>query len=278
MTQNIFPPLSFLDWQPTLTTLQGYAQVIGKIRRALTPAQRHWSHVSLRVGTTGLTTSPIPAGTFTFDLTLDLTIHEIVIATSQGHRRQSTLHGQSVAAFCEETLAALAHLNIQPDIDRSLFTDTTPGSYQIADVERYWQAISQIDAIYKQFKGTLRGETSEVQLWPHHIDLAFLWFSGRLVPGIDPENEENADEQMNFGFSPGDEGIPEPYFYITAYPTPEGLLKTPLPKDATWNTAGFTGALMKYQVLVGVDNPADKLLNFLRTVQQAGAKLMKIET
>jgi hypothetical protein len=275
MSQNIFPPLIFSDWQPTLTTLQNYAQVIGKIRRTLTPAQRHWAHVSLRVGTTGLTTSSIPAGSLTFDLTLDLTNHNLVITTSRGHRWQSKLHGQSVAVFCEEALATLAQLNIHPDIDRNLFIDTTPSSYRIADVQRYWQAISQIDAIYKQFKGTLRGETSEVQLWPHHIDLAFLWFTGRSVPGIDPEDEENADEQMNFGFSPGDEGIPEPYFYIITYPTPDGLLETPLPKDATWNTTGFTGALMKYKALAEDDNPQEKLLEFLRIVQQAGAKLMK---
>jgi hypothetical protein len=101
-----------------------------------------------------------------------------------------------------------------------------------------------------------------------------LWFSGRLIPGVDPADEENADEQMNFGFTPGDGGIPEPYFYVTAYPRPDGLLDTPLPADAVWHTAGFTGAVMPYQALVGAEQPDQKLLTFLRTVQQAGAKLM----
>ena len=275
MRHNDFPPLSLSAWQPTLTTLQEYAKVIGKIRRALMPAQRHWAHVSLRIGPTGLTTWPIPAGSRTVDLTLDLVNHKLVITTSDGHQWHSPLIGQPVTTFCEETLAALAQLDIRPDIDRSLFTDTTPGSYQTADVERYWQVLSQIDAIYKEFKGTLRGETSEVQLWPHHIDLAFLWFSGRLVPGVDPDDEENADEQMNFGFSPGDGGIPEPYFYITAYPLPDGLTDSPLPGDAYWHTEGFTGAILKYESLVNDDEPGETLLGFLRTVQQVGSALMR---
>ena len=28
---------------------------------------------------------------------------------------------------------------------------------------------------------------------------------------------------MNFGFTFGDENIPQPYFYVTAYPMPDGL-------------------------------------------------------
>jgi hypothetical protein len=114
-----------------------------------------------------------------------------------------------------------------------------------------------------------------VQLWPHHLDLALLWFSGRLAPGQDPANEEYADEQMNFGFSRGDDGIPESYFYATAYPTPASLTDITLPGDAYWHTEGFTGAILPYQALVEADAPAEALLTYLRTVQQAGASLMK---
>lgn len=275
MTQHIFPPLSLSDLKPTLTTLQSYAKVIGKVRRAMTPRHKHWFHVSLRVSSSGLTTTAIPAGARTYELLLDLTAHRLVITTSRGEQWQTPLRGQSAAQFCNDTLAALAHLDIHPEIDKSLFADATPGVYDRAVVERYWQALSQIDAIFKQFKGELRQETSPVQLWPHHIDLAMLWFSGRLVPGQDPANEEYADEQMNFGFSPGDEGIPNPYFYITAYPLPDGLTGTVLPANAKWHTQGFTGAVMMYDALVGADDPAEKLLNFLRAVQKAGADLMK---
>jgi hypothetical protein len=275
MSQNPFPPLSLGEWQPTLNTLQSYAKLLGKVRRALTPRQKHWGHISLYVGATGLTTSPIPAGPINFEMTLDLTVHKLVIVSSRGEQWQKPLSGQSPAAFCEEALAALAGLDIHPEIDRSLFSETSPGAYDRDAVTRYWQALSQIGPIFKQFKGELRQETGPVQLWPHHIDLAVLWFSGRLVPGVDPADEESADEQMNFGFSPGDGGIPNPYFYITAYPRPDGLTDTPLPADAYWHTQGFTGAILMYEALVAASQPKEKLLTFLRTVQQAGANLMR---
>ena len=275
MAQNRFPALLPDQLQPTHDTIRGYAQVLGKVRRALTPRQKHWWHVSLRTAATGLTTTSIPAGDFTVEMLLDFTTHQLVIKTSRGDVYSKPLQGQSLAIFCEDTLAALAALGIEPDIDRSLFTDNTPGTYIPTVAAQYWRALSQIGAVFKQFKGGLRQETGPVQLWPHHMDLALLWFSGRLVPDQDPDDEEYSDEQMNFGFSPGDEGIPEPYFYITAYPTPDGFADTPLPNDAYWHTEGFTGAILNYASLVKANDPADKLLNFLQTVQQAGANLMK---
>lgn len=275
MSEKKFSLLTSALDQPTQLTLQIYAQVLGKIRRALTPARRHWAHVSLRVGTTGLTTTPIAAGPLAVELRLDLLAHKLIVTTSRGDEWHKPLFGQSAATFCQETLTALAAMGIHPEIDRSLFADTSSLPYDRAEVGPYWLALTQIDAIFKQFKGTLRGETSAVQLWPHHIDLAFLWFTGRHVPGYELENEEYADEQMNFGFSPGDTSIHDPYFYITAYPTPEGLPETALPDDAIWHTASFQGAIMMYEALVTADNPEEKLLDFMQSVQQAAAGLMK---
>ncbi len=262
--------------QPSLETLQTYARFLGWVRRALTPQQKHWYHASLQVSANGLTTTPIPAGQFTFDMTLDLIRHELAISTSRGDRWHRPLQGQSANQFCKEGLALLAYLGVEPDIDHSLFTDTTAGRYDASAVESYFQALTQIDTVFKQFKGELREETGPVQFWPHHMDLALLWYSGRLVPGVDPADEENADEQMNFGFSPGDGGISDPYIYATAYPTPNGLTDAPLPTGAVWHTDGFTGAVMMYASLVEADDPAGKLLTFLRTVQHAGAGLMGV--
>ncbi|MEM7348946.1 MAG: DUF5996 family protein [Chloroflexota bacterium] len=270
-----FSSLPLSDWEATRDTIQVYAKVIGKIRRAQAPRQKHWWHVALTVGTTGLTTLPTAADGQTFEAVLDLVNHKIVITTSRGDQWHKPLHGQSAATFRDEALAALAAMDIHPDIDQSLFDDTTARTYDRDAAERYWQTMSQIDAIFRQFQGELRGETGPVLLWPHHIDLAMLWFSGRLIPGQDPDNEEYSDEQMNFGFSPGDESIPDPYFYITAYPTPDGLTDTPLPADAQWGSDGFSGAVMMYEALVGAEASDEKLLDFLRTVQRAGSSMMK---
>jgi len=150
---NVFPPLPPADLQPSLATLQIYAKLLGKIRRALTPRQKHWGHISLRLAVAGLTTTPMPAGAMTLEMILDLIRHQLVITTSRGESWTKPLRGQAAAELTEETLAALAMLGVKPEIDRALFSDTTPGIYEPEVVERYWQPPSQIDLFLKHFKG-----------------------------------------------------------------------------------------------------------------------------
>jgi hypothetical protein len=65
--------------------------------------------------------------------------------------------------------------------------------YDIEAIGRFRQAINWVDAAFKTFKGGLREESGPVQIFPHHMDVSMNWFSGRLVPGIDPADEESAD-------------------------------------------------------------------------------------
>ena len=275
MIAKQFPPLALADWQATRDTLHGYAEVIGAVRAALSPRQKHSGHRSLLAAAAGLTTTPIPFGPITFELLLDLSAQRLVITNNHGRLWQQRLRGQSQATFFGEVMTGLTALAVTADIDGSQVSNAAPGAYDMAAVERFWQALSQVDQVLKRFKGELRGETSPVQLWPHHLDLAMLWFSGRLVPGHENDKPQTADEQMNFGFSTGDEGIAEPYFYATAYPLPAGLTDTPLPSGAEWHTQGWTGALLRYGSLVGAPGAEDALLDYLRAVQAAGMKLMK---
>jgi hypothetical protein len=271
----LFPPLPLSSWRATRDSVQTYAQVIGKIRRALAPPQKHWWHVSLRVTATGLTTTPIAAGEKTFELLLDLVHHRLAIGTSRGEKSTLPLHGQSAATFFADTIRVLSEMGIEAPVDKSLFTSEVAGTYEKTAVANLWQALSQIDVTLKQFRSGFRGESSPVQLWPHHFDLAVVWFSGRLAPDQDPNDPEYADEQMNFGFSTGDEGIPEPYFYATAYPVPAGFTERPLPAAAYWHKTGWTGAVLPYEALTTVADPRALLLAFLETAQRAGSQLMR---
>lgn len=275
MAQSVFPLLPPEELRPSRDTIHVYSQLLGAVRRALTPPQKHWWHISLQATAAGLTTTPIPCDDLTFELALDLTTHEFCISTSNGDWWDMTLRGQSGREFVEETLSALDTLGVEVDVDRSQFDDGSRRAYDTTVVEDYWQAASQIDVLLKQFKGELREETSPVQLWPHHFDFSLVWFSGRLVPGEDPQDAENADEQMAFGFSTGDGGIPEPYFYITAYPWQDALTQFDLPPGAQWHTEGWNGALLLYNTLVKSEEPREQLLHFWRMVQAAGASLMR---
>lgn len=269
-----FPPLEIDSWKQTRDTLQQYSDILSRIRQSLTPKEKHWFHVSLRTSAEGLTTTPIPYGDIIFQLTLDFGRHDLIVVTSTGERKLIGLHGQSINDLCEELLMTLSGYSIDPPVDFDNCRYDTPLVYEQNKVYGFWKALSQIDALLKRFKAELREETGPVNLWPHHFDLAVLWFSGRRVPGKEQEDPENADEQMNFGFVTGDESINEPYFYVTAYPQPDGFTDIELPGAAYWFTDGFTAAVLPYSALVNVAKPDQLLMEYLRTVHQAGKALM----
>lgn len=272
-----FPSIPFEQWQPSYDTLHLWARALSAVRRTLTPRASHWYHISLRVTANGLSTTPIPWQDRSFELALDLASHRLLVMTDDGEQWQRPLRGEPSSVFWNRLLSILADLDIHPGVPAQLtkpLLDDAPRVYNPAHIEPYWRALSQVDLLLKQFQAELRAETSQVQFWAHHFDLAMMWFSGRRVPGVDPANEEQADEQMNFGFSPGDAGIPQPYFYVTGYPLPEGWLDSPLPPPAQWHREGWNGAVLLYQELIQAPDPAVTLLEFWRTARRAGAAAM----
>jgi hypothetical protein len=274
MSRAEFPSLTLSEWQGTRDSLQGYCRVLSEIRRESSPRQRHWSQVSLRVVPEGLITTPIPSSSGTFGLRLDLVHHKLRILTSGGQSLELPIAGQSLEQFHSEVMAALKGLGVASEVEAEPFSDPSPGEWDSAVISRYRQALVQIDAVFKEFKGELRQETSPVQLFPHHFDLALTWFSGRQVPGQEAKGEEWSDEQMTFGFVTGDDAVAEPYFYATAYPEPEGFVGSPLPEGAYWNEVGFSGAVLPYAALEQVDEPLQLLAEFLRRAHEAGASRM----
>jgi hypothetical protein len=59
-------------------------QIIGKIRFARSPWLNHSWHVALYVTARGLTASPVPDGTSTFQIDFDFIDHVLRISSSDG--------------------------------------------------------------------------------------------------------------------------------------------------------------------------------------------------
>jgi hypothetical protein len=91
--------------------------------------------------------------------------------------------------------------------------------------------------------GAPDGASTRPQLWPEHLDLA-----------VDL-GDEAAGQRGTFGASPGDDGHPLPYLYVTHWAA--------VADDPYWNDAGFSGASLGYDRLVGVDDPRRVALEFL---------------
>src|SRR6266436_2381260 len=98
-TTDAWPDLSWPDWQDTGDTLHRFTQIVGKVRMALAPMMNHWWQVALYVNARGLTTSPIPYGARSFEITFDFIDHALRIETSDGAGECFALAPMSVAAF-----------------------------------------------------------------------------------------------------------------------------------------------------------------------------------
>ena len=111
-----WPELPLAAWQDTYATLHRWTQIVGKTRLALAPMQNHWWQVTLYVTSRGLGTSPIPAGTRTFEVDFDFVERQLVVTTSDGRVARMPLEPMTVASFYQKYMELLASLALEPHI------------------------------------------------------------------------------------------------------------------------------------------------------------------
>lgn len=283
--RDAFPPLPYEAWEDSKETLHRYAQVVGKVRLRYAPFMNHWWHVTLYVGTRGLTTGPIPYGGTTFDITLDLLDNRLVVSTSEGGGFTFALDDLPVAGFYRGLMDGLrslgidASINTKPfdlDDDHTLDEDVFHSACDREYVRRYQRVLTSVDGVFKEFASRFNGKQSPVQLYWHSFDLAVTRFSGRRAPereGADPVTKEAySHEVISFGFWPGDRDVREPTFYSYTAPEPEDLTDQPLkPRAAYWTPEGGT-ALLAYEAVRKSGSPRDTLLDFMQSAYEAGTK------
>ena len=102
-----WPALDYHEWQDTQATLHLWTQIVGKIRLVQTPWVNHSWHVALYVTTRGLTTSPIPYGSRTFEIEFDFVGHQLRITTIEG-RIGNSGWSRTVAGLLPELLPGCA--------------------------------------------------------------------------------------------------------------------------------------------------------------------------
>src|ERR1700674_92904 len=111
-----WPELPWREWEPTITTLHMWVQIVGKVRMALTPPLNHWWHTTLYVTSRGLTTSPIPIDGRQFQVDFDFIDHRLAVRDTQGGGVAMKLEPRSVATFYREFMAGLRQLGIEVQI------------------------------------------------------------------------------------------------------------------------------------------------------------------
>ena len=274
-----FPALDPMAIGSTRDALHAYARLLGAWLKNSRPKRKHWWHASLRPSLNGLTTGVISAGA-DFEIELDLRDSSLIARIANGEQLSESLVGQPATVLA----AKLQQFVGANGVDEGVFPaeiEEGPGGYPGYSDEQANEiagALSAIAAAMQCFRAGIREETSPIQVWPHHFDLSMVWLPGDKVSGQDPNNEEYADKQMNFGFTFGDEGIPEPYLYVTAYPEPAGLSAHPLPVGTEWRSDGFNGAVLPYRLLVEQQDPKDYLLQLWNGLLSDGRERMRPNT
>ena len=84
---------------------------------------------------------------------------------------------------------------------------------------------------------------SVIRCWPHHFDNAALML-------LDDHPDPELQKSIGWGFSPGDEQHPDPYFYVNCWPHPE-ITNTPAIAYGKWNLQGWIGTTLSYRDFAG---------------------------
>ncbi len=275
MSANQFPKLDPVSIESTRDALHSYAGILGNWLKTCRPKRKHWWHASLRPSLNGLTTGVVHAD-LDFEMELDFSRSSLNVRTAYGGQLTEALHGQTALQLATQVRDFLISSGVDEQFvpNAAAYSDAEFPGYSATHAIDLGRALNAVSAALQLFRAGIKQETSPIQLWPHHFDLSMLWLPGGKIPGQDPEDEEYSDQQMNFGFTFGDAGIPEPYFYITAYPLPDGLPEVILPKGTVWQSEGFNGAVLRYRELLLNNAPDAYLLGLWNQLLSAGRKHM----
>ena len=288
-----WPELPTAAWRETYATLHLWTQIVGKIRLARAPWLNHSWHVALYVTASGLTTSPIPDGTRSFQIDFDFINHDLRISTSNGATRHLLLAGHSVASFYTAVLTTLAELDVHVVIDEipnelpdpiRFSDDKRHASYDPDAVGRFLQILVNADRVFKQFRTGFLGKASPVHFFWGSFDLAVTRFSGRRAPrhpgGVPNLSdavacEAYSHEVSSAGFWPGSGAIDYPAFYSYAYPEPEGFRSARVRPEAAFFSEALGEFILPYDAVRTAPDPDQALLAFLQSSYEAAANAAK---
>ena len=225
----VWPDLPYPAWRDTRATLHLWTQIVGKVRLKLTPWLNHSWHVTLYVTPRGLTTGPMPAGSYNLSIDFDFIDHLLWLRTSDGEFRQVMLRPKTVAEFHGEVMNALTALGVTVRINQMpseianavrFSEDRAQKSYDADFASRHFRALAATHRVFAHFRTGFLGKASPVHFFWGSFDLAVTRFSGRHAPllassgtpglSLAVARDAYSHEVSSAGFWPGDETIGYP--------------------------------------------------------------------
>lgn len=225
------------------------AQAVAGVGRTLHARRADDSHTSFTWSATLDALVQEPFNGITTGLRLrDLTLLAIGTTASKLHLRGRTL--DDGFAFMESQFAMTLK---RPDVDLpghpvSNGAPFDANEQHLAELARYYNnAASMLMDVARS-----DSRAGAVRCWPHHFDIATLL----TLPGV------NDPRTIGIGFSPGDSGTPEPYYYVTPWPYPDPSRLGAL-HIGRWNTTGWTGAILPASSFAAAKDPETLVRAFI---------------
>jgi hypothetical protein len=287
--KNSWPQLNYNELHDTISTVQLWTQIVGKIRLVKSPWLNHSWHVTLYVSPTGLTTGSIPYEKGIFRIDFDFLHHRLDIIINTGQQGHIELYQRTVASFYTELFEKLQLMGIDVaiyskpnELEQAIpfAEDETHFVYDKTQINLFWQALVKIETVFTYFRTKFTGKCSPVHLFWGAFDLAVTRFSGRVAPkhpGGVPNmplavmQEAYSHEVSSCGFWAGGPSFPYPAFYAYCYPAPELFGTQQVKPQAAFYNKDMGEFFLKYEDVISADNPEKYLMSFLQSTYEAAA-------
>ncbi len=285
-TGEAWPALDYEAAKLAIESLHMQAQVVGKVKLALTPAAPEWQTVPLWVGARGLTTGLMDGGDRAVEVAFDLIEHRLDLSTSDGARKTFELAPMPLREFTARVLGALSALGLDVEINPMTVEVPNPvrcdefegcDCYDPKVAERLHAIFVRVATALEVFRAGFWGKQSQVGLYWGTFDLSMTRYNLVRLPPRDGagliRRVAMDTEQFEVGFWPGNERYPRPAFFAFAFPAPDGIAEAEIaPKAARWDP-DMGEFLLDYDDVMASDDPRGAILEFASSAYAAGADL-----
>ena len=232
---------SLSNWETTRDALHQITQIVGAVRVACADPLPNDLHYSVDVTAAGISSTRMRCGG---ELNFDFAA--LQLAFVRGGKTVFTLdaHGLSQTSLMQRLLAIFGDCGYSIDPSLKHITNETEFNVDRELAINYLQVLDAVFTALARFRGKLSGFLTPLVVWPHHFDLAFIWFPS-------DRTDEHSAPQIAFGFAPFSSGLDRPYVYAYAWSEPTGYVQVPLDAPAQAVSEGYTGLYASYDALHG---------------------------
>ncbi len=183
-----------------------------------------------------LVTRSLPSGA-----TLALRIDEPELLVSNGEHHRTPIGGKTLNGLIGWIREKLPDARGRAVVPRDYAMPAHPVgdnlAFDTADTAAFAALADRLAAAWRTLGGVVEshGPATELLLWPHHFDIGAILL---LREGDSPSD----DPCVGIGYTPGDDAIPEPYYYANPYAV-ERPEDPPALGAGHW-TAGWFGAVL----------------------------------